>query len=96
MSGMRWLPGVLVGLLAAGFAWANRGETAALHLGFATFYRAPLTLVVLGAFLLGMLAMFLLGLRHDLRVRRALREIQAREDDFTEPYPREYASGDTT
>ncbi len=94
MSGKRWGPGLLVGLLAAGFAWANRGESAALHLGFATFYRAPLTLVVLGAFLLGMLAMFLLGLRHDLQVRRALREMQTREEDFMEPYPREYASGD--
>ncbi len=94
MSWKRWGPGLLVGMLAAGFAWANRGESAALHLGFATFYRATLTLVVLGAFLLGMLAMFLLGLRHDLQVRRALREREV--EDFTEPYPREYAADDMT
>lgn len=88
----RWLPAVLVGLLAAGFAWLNRGEWAVLHLGFVTIYRVPLPLLVLGAFLLGMIVMFLLGLRHDLRVRRALRE-RAREDT-TEPYPDRYAPSD--
>jgi hypothetical protein len=30
--------------------------------------------LILGAFVLGMATMFLLGLRHDLRVRRALRD----------------------
>jgi uncharacterized integral membrane protein len=94
MNWKRWAPALLVGLLAAGFAWANRGEAATIRLGFFTLYRAPLALLVLGAFLLGMLAMFLLGLRHDLRIRRALRKMEAR--DATELYPREYASSDPT
>lgn len=92
MSGGRWLPTVLLALLAAAFAWGNRGETTALHLGFATFYRAPVTLVVLGAFLLGMIAMFLIGLRHDLRVRRMLQEGPL--TDATEPFPHRYDTAD--
>lgn len=84
----RWLPTLIIGLAAAAFAWANRGETAAIHLGFATFYRTPVSVLVLGAFVLGMLVMFLAGLRHDLRVRRALREHTAA--DATEPFAHDY------
>jgi uncharacterized integral membrane protein len=69
----RWLPAAGVALLAAGFALLNRGERVAVDLGLVHFYRASLTLVVLGAFLAGMLAMLLLGLRHDRRVRDELR-----------------------
>jgi uncharacterized integral membrane protein len=71
----RWLPLVGVTLAASAFAWWNRGERVVVDLGVATFYRAPLTLVVFLAFLFGMLSMLLLSLRHDLRVRR---ELQAR------------------
>lgn len=86
----RWLPIAGVGMVAAVFTWLNRGEKAILHLGLFTVYRVPLSVLVLGAFLLGMLAMFLLGLRHDRRVREALRASGADEDP-TEPYPRDYA-----
>lgn len=69
----RWLPAAAVTLLAAALAWLNRGERVALDLGFATFYRAPLTVVLFLAFLAGMLAMLWLGLRQDRRMREELR-----------------------
>jgi uncharacterized integral membrane protein len=69
----RWLPAAAVTLLAAAIAWFNRGETVALNLGFATFYRAPLTVILFLAFLAGMMSMLWLGLRQDLRMREELR-----------------------
>lgn len=74
MRAARWIPALLVALLVAGFSWQNRGELATLHLLTTTLVQVPLVWIVLGAFLLGMLAMFLLGLRHDLRTRRELRQ----------------------
>ena len=71
---MRWGGLVLIGVLAAIFASFNSGERVALSVGFATIYRIPLVALIFGAFVAGMLTMFLLGLRHDLRVRRALRD----------------------
>jgi hypothetical protein len=62
-----------VALVAAGFTWLNRGERVAVDLGIIRFFRAPLTLVAIVAFLAGMLAMMLLSLRHDRRVREELR-----------------------
>ena len=93
-----WLGVAALALLAAAFAYANRGEAAAVHLGFATFYRAPVALLVLGSFLLGMVAMLLLGLRQDLQVRRMLRERQAfrSHDDSTELFPQRYSPPDLT
>lgn len=73
MSTPRWLPVAGAALLAAVFTWLNRGERVAVELGLLRFYRAPLTLVVCLAFLAGMLAMLLLSLRHDRRVREELR-----------------------
>lgn len=70
----RWAALALIALLAALFASFNTGERVALDLGFATLYRVPLVPLIFLAFLLGMITMFLVGLRHDLRVRRALRE----------------------
>lgn len=77
MIGSRWVRWgglTLIGIVAALFASFNAGERVALNLGFATLYRIPLVPLILGAFLVGMATMFLLGLRHDLRVRRALRD----------------------
>lgn len=88
-----WFGVAALALLAAAFAHLNRGETAAVHLGFTSFYRAPVAVLVLGSFLLGMIAMFLLGLRHDLRVRRMLRE-RVVETDETELYADRYAPSD--
>lgn len=70
----RWLLPLGVAALVTLFAYLNRGERTTLHLGVGTLYRVPLPLVILSAILLGMLVMFLLGLRQDLRVRRILRE----------------------
>ncbi len=70
----RWLALVLVAAVAGAFAWANRGETSIVHLGVVTLYRVPVSLLTFLAFLAGMAAMLVLGLRHDLRVRRALRD----------------------
>lgn len=69
----RWLPPAGIALAAGLFTWLNRGERAVVHLGIATFYRAPLTVVLFLAFLAGMLAMLALSLRHDLRMRQELR-----------------------
>jgi hypothetical protein len=69
----RWLPAAAAGLFAAALAWLNRGERVAIDVGPVTFYRAPLAVVLLLVFLAGMLAMLLLGLRHDRRVRDELR-----------------------
>jgi len=100
MSRGGWFGVAALALLAAAFAFVNRGETAAVHLGLATFYRAPVSLLVLGSFLLGMVAMLLLGLRQDLRVRRILQEVQERQvfrssrDDATELFPQRYSPPD--
>lgn len=73
MTVRRWLAPAGVALAAALFAWLNRGERAVVSIGIATFYRAPLTLVLFLAFLAGMLSMLALSLRHDLRMREELR-----------------------
>jgi hypothetical protein len=69
----RWLPPAGIALAAGLLTWLNRGERAVVHLGIATFYRAPLTLVLFLAFVAGMLSMLALSLRHDLRMRQELR-----------------------
>lgn len=75
-GGARWRWAVLLtfGLLAAGFAYLNAGERTSVHLGVAVLFQVPLVGLVFVVFLLGMLAMYALGLRHDLRVRRLLRD----------------------
>lgn len=81
----RWGGLGLIGILAALFASFNAGERVALHLGFMMLYQIKLVPLIFVAFVAGMGTMFLLGLRHDLRVRKALREA-----GFGEPI----ASGD--
>lgn len=73
MTGARWLPAAAAAVFAAGLAWLNRGERVAVDVGIVTFYRAPLAIILLLTFLAGMLAMVLLSLRHDRRVRDELR-----------------------
>jgi uncharacterized integral membrane protein len=83
-----WVVLGLTTLLAAGFGYLNSRELVAVNLGFFVFYQVRLTLLVLFSFLLGMLTMFLLGLRYDLKVRRLLKErqLQAREYRPLSPY----------
>jgi uncharacterized integral membrane protein len=70
MSGGRWAALVAIAVLSGLFAYLNAGQRVTLHLGFITVYRLSISHVVLGAFLLGMVSMFLVGLRNDLRLRR--------------------------
>jgi uncharacterized integral membrane protein len=65
---------VTVVLLAMALAAANAGHRTTLSLGFMTFYRAPVTMVAFGGFFAGMVLMFAVGIRTDLKVRRILRE----------------------
>lgn len=69
----RWLPAAAIALAGALITWLNRGERVVLHAGVTTFYRAPLTLVLFVAFVAGMLAMMVLSLRQDRRMRDELR-----------------------
>lgn len=69
----RWAAvGVLV-VVAAFFSFLNAGERVSLDIGVTTLYRVSLVGLVFAVFLLGMVAMFLFGLRHDRQIRDALK-----------------------
>lgn len=81
-------------ILSALFAYSNSGERVALQLGPFVLYQVSLVLLIFVAFLAGMLTMFVLGLRHDMKVRRALQErgfdvppAPARETPPAPPFP---------
>jgi len=76
MRGGRWLILAAVVLFSGLFAYYNAGERTTLNLGFTVLYRISLVRLVLGSFILGMVAMFLVGLRQDLRLRRYLEGIE--------------------
>jgi len=69
----RWAALLAIVVATGVFAALNSGERTALNLGVATIYRVSVVRLVLGSFLLGMVTMFLVGLRQDLRLRRLLR-----------------------
>ena len=69
----RWTSVAVLVAVAGLFSFLNAGERVALNLGFTTVYRISVVGLVFGSFLLGMVAMFLFGLRHDRRIRDALR-----------------------
>jgi hypothetical protein len=69
-----WVAAAVLVFLATAFTFFNRGERVSLHVGFTILYRISLVGLVFTAFILGMITMFLFSLRHDLRVRRELRE----------------------
>jgi uncharacterized integral membrane protein len=75
----RWIGLAAIVLLVGLFAYFNGGERVTLYLGFAILYRISLVGLVFVAFLLGMTLMFIVGVEHDLRVRRLLREYSSRE-----------------
>ncbi len=73
--------GVVVTLaLAMAFTWLNSSYRVTLRLGFTTIYGVPLTAVVFGGLLVGMLVMLVAGVRSDLKVRRILRARLMEED----------------
>lgn len=85
-----WAPriGVITLVLVSGlFSFLNAGERVTLNIGVTTLYRISLVGLIFIAFLLGMLTMFLFGLRQDRRVRRAL---QAHEVGPRYPDPLPY------
>lgn len=77
---------LLLVLMAGIFSFLNAGERVTLNVGFTTLYRISLVGLVFGAFLFGMVAMFLFGLRHDRRIRDALRE-EYRQRSAPNSYP---------
>lgn len=62
------------------FAYLNSGHGVTLRLGMGTLYNVPLTAVVFGSVILGMVIMLAAGIRSDLKVRRVLRARLAEED----------------
>ena len=88
---LRWRGAALGGiaLLAGIFGYFNSGESIALHLGVFVLYQVPLVILIFVTFLLGMLTMFLVGLRHDMKVRQLLRErrFETRPLPPFPPYP---------
>jgi uncharacterized integral membrane protein len=84
----RLVPMLAVTLFAAAFVALNRGETVVVNLGVVRFYQAPLTVVAFLSFLVGMLAMLALSLRHDLHVRRTLRDRGLLEGSVERTRPR--------
>ena len=73
--------GALVLAISVGIAALNGGQLVTLRLGFVTLYGVPLTVVLFGSVILGMVIMLVAGIHSDLRVRRILRERLAREDE---------------
>lgn len=61
-------------LTAAAFTFLNAGERVSLNLGFTILYRISLVGLVFAVFLVGMITMFLFGLRQDRRIRAMLRD----------------------
>ena len=74
MRKTRWVFLIIVAVLAGLFAYLNAGERATLNLGFVVLYRLSLPGILFGAFLAGMITMFVAALPNDIRVRRLLRE----------------------
>lgn len=58
---------------AAVFSFLNGGERVSLNVGVTTLYRISLVGLIFVVFLLGMVTMFIFGLRQDRRIRAALR-----------------------
>lgn len=69
----RLLVGGGLALAAAGFAWLNGDVRVGINLGLVRIDSAPLPVVVVVSFLLGMLTLFFASLKADLRMQRMLR-----------------------
>lgn len=92
----RLLVGGVLALLAAGFAWLNGGVRVDVNLGLVRLSGVPLPVLVFAAFLLGMLTLFVAGIKAELRTQRMLRRyrdlLSAERPDATEPLPETSAS----
>lgn len=70
---IRVLGFVVLAGLAFAFAAANGGQVVRVELGITTLRNVSLPVVVFGSVLLGMVVVFLAGIRADLRTRKVLR-----------------------
>ena len=61
-------------LVSGIFSFLNAGERVTIDVGFTVLYRVSLVGLVFSVFLLGMVTMFLFGLRQDRQMRTALRQ----------------------
>lgn len=75
MNGIAGRIAIILGssALAALFAWLNMGERVTLRLGIITLRSIPLSTVVFLSILVGMVLVFAVGLRADLKTRRMVR-----------------------
>jgi uncharacterized integral membrane protein len=62
------------------FAYLNSGQRVTLRTDLVTLYSLPLTVVVFGSVIVGMVVMLVAGIRSDLKVRKVLRARLAAED----------------
>jgi hypothetical protein len=90
----QWAGLGLATLVAGAFGYLNSRELVAVNVGFTVLYQVRLVWLVFVSFLLGMLTMFLLGLRNDMKVRRLLREREHRSPPAFRPLT-SYAPPDT-
>ena len=97
MTRRGWALLVAAALAAAAIAYQNRLERAALAIGPLHLYAAPLVVLLLASFLLGMGVMFLLSLPVDRRTRDLLRAQGLLDADLvTRPAPAGYSSPDSS
>lgn len=66
-------------VLSMTFASLNGGQRVTVRLGLTTLYGVPLTVIVFGSVLTGMVVMLGAGIRSDLKVRGVLRARLAEE-----------------
>ena len=63
-----------------GFAFLNSSQRVTLRFGVVTLFGVPLTAIVFGSVITGMVVMLVAGIRSDLKVRQVLRARLAEED----------------
>lgn len=82
---MRVLSFVAVAAFSFAFAAANAGERVTLNLGFLTLRSVSLPVVVFTSALAGMVVVFLVGLKADLRTRQLLQRYRRALEADEEP-----------
>jgi uncharacterized integral membrane protein len=82
---MRILSFVAVAAFSFAFAAANASERVTLHLGFLTLRSVSLPVVVFTSALVGMVVVFLVGLKADLRTRQLLQRYRRALEADEEP-----------
>ena len=76
---------VLLLFLSSAFAALNGDRRVTIDFGLFSLVRIPVTFVVFGALLLGMLIMLAVGVHSDLKVRRIVRRRLNGDVDLSDP-----------